>query len=175
MLDRLHSHDANTRVVEEMGVWSGSVRIDLAVINGELSGFEIKSDRDTLQRLPQQAELYSCVFDRVVLVVGSKHAPRAIGAVPDWWGVTIAFEQRDRIGLEPVRFGEINPSPDAYLVAKLLWKEEALAVLDFFGLARGWRSKTVDALHERLAVAVPFPDLAWHVRTTLKHRRDWLG
>jgi hypothetical protein len=43
-----YADDADTRIVEEMGVWSGSVRIDVAVINGELSGYELKSDRDTL-------------------------------------------------------------------------------------------------------------------------------
>jgi hypothetical protein len=44
--------DQDTRIVEEMGVWSGSVRIDIAIINGHLSGYELKSDRDTLERLP---------------------------------------------------------------------------------------------------------------------------
>ena len=63
-LHAAHSADPDTRIVEEMGIWSGSVRIDIAVINGELSGFELKSDRDTLERLPNQADLYSRVFDR---------------------------------------------------------------------------------------------------------------
>jgi hypothetical protein len=31
-----YGHDPGTRIVEEMGFWSGSVRIDIAVINGEL-------------------------------------------------------------------------------------------------------------------------------------------
>ena len=43
-LDRLHAGDADTRVVQEMGIWSGSVRVDIAVINGELHGFELKSE-----------------------------------------------------------------------------------------------------------------------------------
>jgi hypothetical protein len=41
------SCDLDTRVVEEMGIWAGSVRVDIAVINGEFHGFELKSDRDT--------------------------------------------------------------------------------------------------------------------------------
>ena len=64
-LDQKHAGDHNTRIVEEMGVWAGSVRIDIAVINGELCGFELKSDRDTLARLPTQADIYSRVFDRI--------------------------------------------------------------------------------------------------------------
>jgi hypothetical protein len=68
-----------------MGIWSGSVRIDVAVINGELTGYELKSDRDTLERLPLQAELYSRVFDRLILVVGKRHAKKAIEHIPEWW------------------------------------------------------------------------------------------
>lgn len=60
-LDRQYFGDRHTRIVEEMGIWSGSVRIDIAVINGQLHGYELKSARDTLQRLPTQAELYSKV------------------------------------------------------------------------------------------------------------------
>ena len=62
-----HADDDNTRIVEEMGIWSGSVRVDVAVINGELAGWELKSARDNLRRLPQQAELYSQVFDRMTI------------------------------------------------------------------------------------------------------------
>ncbi len=60
-----HECDHDTKVVQEMGVWNGTVRIDIAVINGELGGFELKSDSDNLLRLPAQAELYSRVFDRM--------------------------------------------------------------------------------------------------------------
>ena len=35
-LDARHGGDTETRIVEEMGIWSGTVRIDIAVINGEL-------------------------------------------------------------------------------------------------------------------------------------------
>ena len=56
-----------------MGVWSGTVRIDVAVLNGEMCGYEIKSDRDTLERLPFQIEIYSKEFDKLTLVVGRRH------------------------------------------------------------------------------------------------------
>jgi hypothetical protein len=153
-----------------MGVWSGSVRIDVAVINGELCGFELKSDRDTLERLPHQAELYSRVFDRVTLVAGGKHAAKAFDLVPDWWGCTIAIMHGTRVKLTDVRTAAINPKPDAYLVAQLLWKEEALALLQKYDIARGCRSKRVKELHQRLAQELPLPMLAEGVRATLKQR-----
>ena len=43
-LGEQYAHDPDTRIVEEMGIWSGTVRIDIAIINGELNGFELKSD-----------------------------------------------------------------------------------------------------------------------------------
>jgi hypothetical protein len=174
-LHALHAGDADTRLVEEMGIWSGSVRIDMAVINGELAGFELKSDRDTLQRLPNQADLYGRVFDRLTLVVGSRHMDKAMAVIPPWWGVTAAALIDGRVALTDVRAPMPNPSPDPYLVAQLLWKEEAVGALEAFGLAVGWRSKRVKLIHQRLAAEVPFADLALHVRSALKVRNKWLG
>jgi hypothetical protein len=169
-LNEVHVNDATTAIIEEMGIWSGSVRIDVAVINGELCGFELKSDRDTLERLPHQADLYSRVFDRLTLVAGGKHAAKAFDLVPDWWGCTIATMDGATVKLTDVRSPTINPKPDPYLVAQLLWKEEALALLDEYDLARGWRSKRVKDLHQRLAQELQFPVLAGSVRCMLKRR-----
>ena len=169
-LDVLHAGDPNTRVVEEMGVWSGSVRIDIAVINGELCGFELKSDRDTLERLPTQADIYSRVFDRVHLVVGSKHSTKALSHIPEWWGVIVATQETDQVTLSDLRESSGNPGPNAYLIAQLLWKNEAVSVLETLGIAAGWRSRPVKLLHERLASEVPLEVLKLHVRETLKSR-----
>ena len=68
-----HKGDAETVIVEELGIQHGLSRIDLAVVNGELHGFELKRDRDTLARLPEQTETYGRVLDRVTLVIGERH------------------------------------------------------------------------------------------------------
>lgn len=172
-----HGGDPNTRIVEEMGIWSGSVRIDMAVINGELHGYELKSDRDTLERLPFQADLYSRVFDRVELVVGARHCDKATKLVPKWWAIRIATMSSGAVHLRPMIGypGAKNPNPDPYLVAQLLWKEEALSILDTYGLAKGFRSKRIKTLHERLVTALPFDELSREVREALKRRPEWLG
>ena len=166
--------DKNTKLVQEMGVWSGTVRIDIAVINGELSGFELKSDKDTLDRLPFQAELYSKVFDKINLVVGSKHVLKAQTLIPSWWGIIVAIQEKSGVSLENARTSKENPAPDPYLLAQLLWKDEALNVLESFNLAKGWRGKKIKLIHQRLATEVPFIDLKFHVRETLKKRNGWL-
>lgn len=169
-----YAGDDDTRIVQEMGIWSGSVRIDIAVINRELVGYELKSDRDTLERLPTQADLYSRVFDRLSLVIGERHFKKAVAHVPRWWGVLVATKGRDGIILISEREQDWNPSPEPYLIAQLLWKDEALAVLESYDLARGWRGKRVKDIHQRVASEIPFDELRAEVRTRLKQRRDWL-
>ena len=43
-----HAGDAGTLIIEELGLCQHDSRIDVAAVNGELNGFEIKSDSDTL-------------------------------------------------------------------------------------------------------------------------------
>lgn len=174
-LECLHAGDANTRIVQEMGIWSGAVRIDIAVINGELVGIELKSDRDTLGRLPKQVEYYGRVFDRMTLVVGSRLAKQAREIVPKWWGITIAYDKNECIRLVNSRKARKNPGVDPFLVAKLLWKEEAINILEKYQLAKGWRSKSADMIHSRLAVNLPISTLTDEVRSALKRRHGWLG
>jgi len=174
-LNAEHENDADTRIVEEMGVWAGSVRVDVAVINGELSGYELKSDRDTLTRLPLQADIYSRVFDKMYLVVGERHAPKARRIIPRWWGVIVAKSRNGAVTLSEAREAKPNPSPEPFLVSQLMWKEEALAVLERHGLAKGWRSKTADAIHRHLSESLTAEQLSEAVRSTLKARVGWLG
>jgi hypothetical protein len=173
-LEVQYSDDDATRIVEEMGVWSGSVRIDVAVINGELSGFELKSDRDTLDRLPLQAELYSKVFDRVTLVCGERHAVKATQLVPAWWGITVANDGINGVSLEDSRPSEGNPAADPYLIAQLLWRTEVVSILGRTGIGRGLSGMRVKELHTLLASTLDRKNLAEVVRTALKARADWL-
>jgi hypothetical protein len=173
-LEADHYGDPNTLIVDEMEVWSGTVRIDMAVINGEICGYELKSDRDTLGRLPLQADVYSRVFDRVTLVVGERHAVKARTMVPKWWGVTVAKMRGGKVSLMDTRISKPNPSRDPHLVAELLSKDEAIFVLEQFGLARGWRSKRVREVHARLATELPICVLSEWVRLTIRARQNRL-
>lgn len=168
-----HAGDIDTRIVEEMGIWSGSVRVDVAVINGELAGWELKSARDNLRRLPLQAELYSQVFDRVTIVAASNHVHACIDHLPEWWGVTIAHDRDDAVELEAIRDASVNPDPNPIQIARLLWRDEAIEVLEQHGLSNGVRSKSAPVVHQRLS-ELPLTTLQSEVRTVLKRRTGWL-
>ena len=165
-----HGREHDARLIEEMRVWSGSVRIDVALINGSLSGYELKSDSDTLERLPRQLALYGRVFDYLHLIVGKRHVEKAQKILPDWWGIKIAAQGERGVELIDHHEPSPNPSPDPYLIAELLSKEEAIGVLQAFGMDRGWRSKKIRLVHERLAIELPLDKLKDEVRAVLKRR-----
>jgi len=169
-LSRIYLGDQDTRIIEEMGIWSSTARIDIAVVNGELCGFELKSARDNLKRLPDQEAIYSAVFDRVTLVTAENHLVASLKVIPEWWGVSIASTLQDKVCVTPERRPEFNPTLSALMVARLLWRDEALSILAERGLDRGYRSKPVAMLHQHLANSMAISDLRNQTRAKLKSR-----
>jgi hypothetical protein len=174
-LDRLHAGDDDTLVVEEMGLWANYVRVDVAVINGEFHGFELKSARDTLERLPRQAAVYNEIFDRVTLVLAENHLEKAADHVPEWWGlITARSVAGGSVRLHKRREARFNPSVSAIHVARLFWRAEAISVLEKHELARGFRSKRAEQIARRLADELPLDVLRGEARAAIKCR-DRLG
>lgn len=160
--------ETDTIVVEELGLCRGSVRADVAVINGLMKGFEIKSDRDTLQRLLTQATIYSRVFDTATLVSAERHVAEAMLALPPWWGIEVIGNDGSLTELQP---SGPNPCLDADSVALLLWRDEAISLLAYAG-ATIHRHETRQNLCNRLAAVLSLDDLRCAVRGALKNRGD---
>ena len=78
LIDELNRINAqhDYRIIEELAVCDGEARVDVAVANGRLCGYEIKSDADTLERLALQQKCYDKTFDTVSIVVGEKFKDR---------------------------------------------------------------------------------------------------
>jgi hypothetical protein len=166
--------DPTALILEELGICRGTVRVDMAVVTGMLKGFEIKSDQDTLKRLPAQASAYNKVFDTLTVVVGARHLQRIVDVVPPWWGILVLDE---RPGNEPslrcFRPEALNSNLDAFALVQLLWRNEALALLGANGIETGLRSKPRRYLWEALAKSLALSDLREMVRTQLKARQGW--
>ena len=77
-LRRRYARNKKLRIIEELGVQHGTARIDIAVVNGTMHGYEIKSDQDTLKRLPEQMDIFNSVFDKMTLIVGKNHLYEAM-------------------------------------------------------------------------------------------------
>jgi hypothetical protein len=172
-LQTQHQDDPATQIVNEMGVLKGGCRIDVAVINGRLEGFEIKSDRDTLDRLPRQAEAYGRVFDRVTAVCGPRHVEEAKLYVPCWWGIAAAQPTDGGVRIVQRRSPRTNPNVEPEAVVQLLWREETLAALEMLGKADGLRSKPRQVLWRALAETQSPRALRRLVRKQLRAREGW--
>lgn len=170
-----HIHDPTTLVIEELGLNFGKNRIDIAVINGEIHGYELKSDSDNLLRLPRQVEAYSAVMDKVTLVVGSTHADKAIKLIPEWWGVKIATQgNRGGITLKTERKTKRNNSIDSLELIKLVWKDEVLELLSQ-RMSVDWRIKKLrkQEIYQLVIDSFTNDELRNNVRAILKSRNDW--
>jgi hypothetical protein len=170
-LEELH-HGTDTRLLEEVGLCQGDVRVDVATVNGELTGFEIKSPSDTLKRFPNQCRIYSKVVDRAWLVAPEKTL--AAARLPEWWGQIAIFELEDRLALRIVKNAGLNPSPHPLSIAKLLWRDEALECLRDAGHARGVMTKSRTVIWKRLIDRVALDDLRAAVRAALKRRPEMI-
>jgi hypothetical protein len=169
-----HHGQPDTLVLDELALWYGTARVDIAVVNGRIHGFEIKSDRDTLDRLDGQARIYNTVLDRVTLVVGVKHVDHAAAAAPGWWGLKLATQgPRRAVHFEELRAPKMNPNIDPVAVAALLWCEELEELLGTVGAVRGFKGKSRDILSRQAAATFPLTDLRAAVRGRLKARGNW--
>jgi hypothetical protein len=65
--------DRRSTLASEFCLGRTGVRTDLAVRSDRLIGVEIKSELDTLRRLPSQLVVYRAHFDCTVLVLASRH------------------------------------------------------------------------------------------------------
>ena len=172
-LKRTHSSDPSTLIVEELGLFQGQSRADLVVINGFLIGYEIKSQYDTLERLPRQREAYEKVFDFVTLVVVEKHLEAAKKEVPESWGILLAEARQGAVSLGEIRRASPNKNVDSDAIVQLLWKEEVLAVLTALGIGRRLKTTTRRELWAFLALSLSPEDLRQAVRERIKARGDW--
>jgi hypothetical protein len=171
---KLHERDPDTLILDELALCQGESRVDLAVVNGNLHGYEIKSGCDTLERLPRQQSVYNRTLDFVTLVTTANHAKAARQAVPGWWGLWTASRGSDgTVRLTQKRAARQNPNLDAVALAQLLWRDEALTELRRLGLSRGLERKPRAALWAKLAEDVPLGELAEIVRDHLKRRDGW--
>jgi hypothetical protein len=170
MLLAEHAHDPATVLMTEVGVCRGQVRVDVLVVNGVLHGFEIKSDRDSLRRLPSQVELYSKVLDRATLVVGDRHFDEARELVPPWWGILRIRRVGGELGLVPMQPPQPNPAPDPRAIAEFLWRDDALALLEARGAARGMRGKPRRVVWDCVCENLRIDEISAAVRDHLRSR-----
>jgi hypothetical protein len=121
-------------------------------------------------RLPRQVAAYNRVLDRATLVTVERHLDRSRGIIPEWWGIILASSDGQ---LKVLRESEPNPSLDAFSVAQLLWRDEALNELRIRGAARGLSNRARYYVWEALVAEVELDELRCIARRQLTERLPW--
>ncbi|KNY24774.1 sce7726 family protein [Pseudobacteroides cellulosolvens] len=169
-----HAGEHDTLIIDELGLCQGDARIDVAVVNGSIHGFEIKSESDTLERLPGQIDIYNKVLDSITIITGKCHNEGILKLIPEWWGIVIAEKiNDDEVSFLVSRQSNPNPQIDPYSVVQLLWRDEALELLRRFELEKGYISKPRNKIWEKLVESFSLEELKYHVREQLKLRKNW--
>jgi hypothetical protein len=157
-------------VIEELGFNDHVARIDIAVVNCALHAYEIKSERDNLDRLPQQLLHYHDQFHFITVVAAHSHLADIFSLVDERVGIIQATSGRTKVQLKHVRPAKrISQSADR--IARLFWWNEAIAVLEKHGLAGGAKRLKANELRQKLQLHFTTPQLLEELRVTLVARR----
>jgi hypothetical protein len=135
-------------VIDELSLQRKIGRVDVAVVDSHLRGYEIKSEADKLDRLARQTVIYGQVLDYLSVVVDDRHLAHAVKAVPKFWGVYVWFPDSG-VGLirEPKKNVTVQKAP----LTQLLWRDSAIALLKEHDAAKGVSAQAKWRLWLRIA------------------------
>ena len=164
----------NTLVIDELGLNHGRCRADIAVINGHLVGYEIKSNNDSLRRLKEQIKSYNAVFDKISIVIGDRYINSIQNHIPKWWGVIVSIRgSKGAVNFRLIRKAQENKSVDPVSIAKLLWRDEAIEILRKSKIPNKILRQPRTVLYEYLADILSVNELRKAVRDYFKKRKNW--
>ena len=163
-----------TLVIDELGLNHGKCRADIVVVNGHLIGYEIKSNNDSLRRLKKQVESYNAVFDKISVIVGDRHFKYIQSHIPEWWGVIVSIRgPRGAVNFDLIRKAKINKSIDQISIAKLLWRNEVIEILQKNKVPNKILRQPRTVLYEYLVSILNICELRRAVRDYFKKRKNW--
>jgi len=172
-LPRLKAHPA-TLVIDELGLAHAKSRIDVAVINGCIHGYEIKSGKDTLDRLAIQIGIYRQTLQKLTFVAAPKHVEGIMTNAPEWCGVIVAEQgPRGGISFHVARNAVANPDIDPVMMAHLLWRDEVIDLLAQAGYARKDLRRPRKQLYELLCEAMTLREITNAIRCVMVQRQMW--
>lgn len=127
IFDYLEENTDKIRIFEESPIKSS--RCDFYTVTDRLTGYEIKSDADSYERLAGQVKNYDAFFDENYLVVGATHAASAKKKIPDYWGIISITDMDDGFAVEVLRRAEKNPKCKRKNQLCKLWNSELTAIM----------------------------------------------
>ena len=127
IFDYLEENIGKIRIFEESPI--NDSRCDFYTVTDKLTGYEIKSDADSYERLSRQIKDYDVFFDENYLVVGASHSASAEKKIPPYWGVISVTDTDGGFVVETRRKAVENPKIRRKNQILKLWNSEITAIL----------------------------------------------
>ncbi|WP_235200315.1 sce7726 family protein [Pseudomonas monteilii] len=165
----LGRHSLNTAtVLPEFRV--GRNKADCVILNGTSTCYEIKSDFDNLDRLPEQLASYKKLFDKVYVVVGKSHLSKVLSSCDNDVGV---LELTPRKNLRTIREAVISTEPvDISILMRSLRVHEYRDVVTALSDQNlDYPNTEIFSACERILQELPSADVRKAFCTTLKKSR----
>lgn len=162
----------DTIIVDEFDLCSGLSRIDVAVVNGVIHGYEIKSEEDTLNRLPNQINCYNKSLEKISIITNKSHLKQIRKLVPNWWGVLLIKNDGKKKTVTELRKAKSNPQLDADSLLQILWKDELVSIIDKYEIDISVhlnKRKIRESIYNSIDISV----ISQEVRLALKSRQNW--
>jgi len=129
LLERLQSQvNKPKKIIEELSVHNGNAIADVVAIYKEAHCYEIKSDRDKVERAVKQSEFYDASFRKITLVTTMRHIEKASLIIPSYWGIMAAVSGKEKNFLKHIRPAKNNPLYNKQKALMMLWKKELLSM-----------------------------------------------
>ena len=169
LLKHLYLNRYNLKIIEELDLTNA--RVDIATIDKDyFCGYEIKSDKDTLYRLPMQMQIYNYVFDKIIIVVGKSKLLKVTKTIPDFWGIILAKKENSDINLIQIRPPELNMNINKHWLSHKLWRSDIVDILKMKNLYKGKSHYYRDSLLKILMENISLDELRYYVRNILIKR-----
>jgi hypothetical protein len=134
----------------EVNLSWGSARIDLLALNGAVSGYEVKSARDSLARVRRQVAVYKQTLEFVTFVVDPIHLRGIRPLVPRWCGLVEVGSENGQASFVQRRKARRNPAADPREICFFLSRRDIQAELQ----RRGCRGLGRTPRHEMVAMLI---------------------
>ncbi|NMM85066.1 hypothetical protein B2J88_11915 [Rhodococcus sp. SRB_17] len=151
--------------VSELFIACFARRADLVMANGKLAAFEIKSERDSLERLEGQLDTYLRLFEQVTVVCAKRHVQGVKALVKDGVGI---WQLTEKGTFKVVRKGTSLPKKSRPSWLSFLPVAELRTLMVEHGLVQAGTRDVLERRADQIAVSA----IRAHVLAYFKTRRE---
>lgn len=126
----LKRHGEKATMLSEFRV--GTNKADCVILNGISTCYEIKTEFDTLNRLPEQLSSYTKIFDKVFVISANKHLDKICALLPENVGL-LELTKKGAIK-EVIKANMLDSTIDPkFMIESLRLKEYKYIIEYYFG------------------------------------------